>query len=137
MPHDYSQMASLAHPMHWGVSDAGQLVRDGAQGAYGGEQGGIDPQAYFMGPPSDSGRQGDNNDPKSLNVNSVFPFPLIAEPPRMMTSIASYPDHYAHAHTMAAGGYNPMMISSFNNPYYGYDTSAWPGYQDKQQMTKN
>ena len=59
------------------------------------------------------------------------------EPPRMMTSIASYPDHYAHAHTMAAGGYNPMMISSFNNPYYGYDTSAWPGYQDKQQMTKN
>ncbi len=93
--------------------------------------------------PSFAGHTSDNTDikPGQMNLDKVFPFPLVAEPSMMISSLPSYgnegyasgafkPPHPSNppVYTHHRDPYQPLLISPFNNPYYGgHDTSAING----------
>ncbi len=101
---------------------------------------------YSRDVPSNSGRPvmqnfGPGGD--AINLERVFPFPLVAESPMMLSSIPSYNDSYQSGLKPGPQGapapygrdpYHPLMISSFNNPYYTQDPNMWPrNFQQPQQ----
>ncbi len=101
---------------------------------------------YSRDVPANSGRPGmQNHGPggDSINLDRVFPFPIVAESPMMLSTIPSYSDSYQSGLKPGAQGapapygrdqYHPLMISSFNNPYYTQDPSMWGrNFQQPQQ----
>ena len=71
----------------------------------------------------------------------MFPFPLTAEAPMYLSGYHALQHGCPQDNPMAAHSYNqdpyqPLMISSFQNPYYGYDhnmANQWQNLQDKQK----
>ena len=63
----------------------------------------------------------------------VLPFPMVADSPMMLSSIQAYNDSYQSGLKSGSHGvpgpygrepYNPLMISSFQNPYYSQEANS-------------
>lgn len=67
----------------------------------------------------------------------VFPFPIMAEPSRLLSSMNSYHDAYtpqsmSYLDTYGSQAHQqPAVITSYPNPYYSYDAGLWSNNVDK------
>lgn len=70
--------------------------------------------------------------PSPFGMNRVYPFPFVAEPPMLLSSLRQQMEPYrpqphypSGSHTDDVNRYQPLTISSINNPYYSPTSSVW------------
>ena len=83
-------------------------------------------------PEQDKGLRAMNNITSGRPLNGIFPFPFYAEQPVFMSSLR-HPDHilrpsphYPATH-YSEDPYQPLLISSFSNPYFSPTSTTWTG----------